>query len=134
MAAFSTISNMVKARGHFGITSRHFSSFKRPDLAPVVTGGSSILPPSTKPVGGPLKPHKAPRSKQIVFSKKPFGGSEFLEVSESNDDTAECRRKNGDGGDDAEEVGRQLLQQTPLKMARQTGPWPSWCAAVSRKV
>ena len=61
---FSLISNMVKARGHFGFASRYFSSFKRPELAPVVTSGSSILPPSTKPVGGPLKP----RIRNILFS------------------------------------------------------------------
>ena len=36
-----------------------------------------------------------------------------MEVSESNDDAAKRRRKTGDGGDDAEEVGRQLSQQTP---------------------
>ena len=33
---------------------------------------------------GPLKPHKAPHSKQIVFSKKPFRRSEVLRFLEQN--------------------------------------------------
>ena len=82
---------------------------------------------------GPPETPQSPALEANCFLEETLWRLRILEVPESNDDTAECRRKTGDGGDDAEEVGRQLLQQAPLKMARQTGPWPSWCAAQSGK-
>ena len=124
---------------------------KRPDLAPVVTGGSSILP---------LFPaSQTPHLKQIVSSKKPFETSGIFEASGDDDgedehdtdeeDTAVARL----GMHGRQDSGRRTVSKIPLlqercdgatwkgqlpqhttEMARQSRPWPSWCAAISRKV